>query len=154
MARTRKDKTHALTTGQAARYCLVTSDTIVNWIKSGFISAQRTAGGQYRILVEDLREFMRAKGMDASALEERGHDRPHYWIFHSRRSGTHKSSAICDGCITRYLGVLHCYRLMGQRPGAGHQYSRCEECGYYRRWAAEAEKNSTADRLRKGTWTR
>jgi excisionase family DNA binding protein len=51
-------KTIGLTTGQAARYCLVSPDTIVKWIKAENLPAQRTIGGQFRIFVNDLRQFM------------------------------------------------------------------------------------------------
>src|SRR3990172_4938117 len=60
----------ALTTGEAARHCLVTPDTIANWIASGHLPAQRTRGGQYRIRVEDLRAFMAAHGMRTDLLDE------------------------------------------------------------------------------------
>ena len=63
----------AYTTGQAARFCYVTSDTILNWIHAGSLMAQRTAGGQYRIRREDLIAFMREHGMRTDVLEA---DRP------------------------------------------------------------------------------
>ena len=43
-----------LTTGQAARLCSVTPDTVLKWIKKGSLEAVRTAGGHYRIRREDL----------------------------------------------------------------------------------------------------
>ena len=42
------------TTGQAARLCSVTPDTVLKWIKAGRIEAQRTAGGHYRISPQEL----------------------------------------------------------------------------------------------------
>ena len=65
-----KKRALAVSTGEAARYCFVTSDTIVNWIKAGLIRAQRTAGGQYRILLRDLRDFMEERGMNTSLLPQ------------------------------------------------------------------------------------
>ena len=38
-----------LTTGQAARLCSVTPDTVLKWIKKGRLRGVRTAGGHYRI---------------------------------------------------------------------------------------------------------
>lgn len=61
----------AYSTGQAARCCFVTSDTILNWIHAGSLEAQRTAGGQYRIRREELLRFMRAHGMNTDLLEEK-----------------------------------------------------------------------------------
>jgi len=43
-----------LTTGQAARICSVTADTVLKWIRSGYLPARRTAGGHHRILEKDL----------------------------------------------------------------------------------------------------
>ena len=44
-----------LTTGQAAKRCSVTADTILKWIRSGYLPAQRTAGGHHRIAETDLK---------------------------------------------------------------------------------------------------
>jgi hypothetical protein len=41
----------------------ITSYTIVNWIHTRALKAQKTAGGQYRIRLGDLRDFMRANDM-------------------------------------------------------------------------------------------
>ena len=65
----RRERPLAYSTGQAARYCFVTSDTILNWIHKGSLQAQRTAGGQYRIRREDLLRFMRVHGMSTELLE-------------------------------------------------------------------------------------
>ena len=47
-----------LTTGQAARLCSVTPDTVLKWIRSGSLSARRTAGGHHRIDERDLERFL------------------------------------------------------------------------------------------------
>ena len=73
----------ALTTGQAAKCCFVTSDTMVNWIKADLLRAQRTAGGQYRILLSDLRAFMCSRGMSTELLDDAPGDRPMCWEFHA-----------------------------------------------------------------------
>jgi excisionase family DNA binding protein len=125
----------ALTTGQAADLCLVTSDTIVNWIKSGLIAAQRTAGGQYRIRVDHLRAFMTAQGMDTEALDEAPPVRRLCWQFHEARGSLGEDEALlCRSCIVRFLGAYDCFKLMGMHPGEGHPHPDCEECEYYRRW--------------------
>ena len=43
-----------LTTGQAAKLCEVTPDTILKWIRKGRLRGVRTAGGHYRISLRDL----------------------------------------------------------------------------------------------------
>ena len=44
-----EDKSNLLTTGQAAKLCSVTPDTILKWLKRGRLNGVRTAGGHYRI---------------------------------------------------------------------------------------------------------
>lgn len=128
----------ALTTGQAANCCFVTPDTIVNWIKSGLLPAQRTAGGQFRILSRDLRTFMKSKGMSTEVLDEdnRSH-RPMCWQFHSNRKAGSRKTALCEGCLVKFLGVVNCFKLMGMRPQEGGQYRDCLECGYFKKWGDE-----------------
>lgn len=46
------------TTSEVARYCAVTNDGVLKWIKSGKIRAFATPGGHYRISAEDFREFL------------------------------------------------------------------------------------------------
>lgn len=49
-----------LTTGDVARYCKVTPATVFNWIKAGKLKAFTTGGGHYRILPEELRDYLKA----------------------------------------------------------------------------------------------
>jgi excisionase family DNA binding protein len=41
-----------------AKYCAVTNDGVLKWIKSGKLGAFSTPGGHYRIAVEDFRSFL------------------------------------------------------------------------------------------------
>ena len=54
-----------LTTGQAAKLCSVTPDTILKWIKKGRLSAMRTAGGHYRIDRRALESLVVSQPMTA-----------------------------------------------------------------------------------------
>ena len=130
----------ALTTGQAARCCFVTSDTMVNWIKAGLLRAQRTAGGQYRILLSDLRAFMCSRGMSTELLDDAPGDRLMCWEFHSGTGAGELDRSVCDSCLVNSLGVLNCFKLMGLRPGKGHLHERCEACDYFRRWGDAREE--------------
>jgi len=47
----------------ASQYCKVSSQTIINWIDSGYINAYKTPGGHRRINVKDLEAFMKKQGM-------------------------------------------------------------------------------------------
>jgi excisionase family DNA binding protein len=120
----------ALSTGQAAKCCFVTADTIANWIRGGLLRAQRTAGGQYRILTEDLRVFMAARGMSTDALEEGEPSRVPCWEL---RAATATADPRCDTCIVRHLKVLDCFKLMGMRPADGWPVRDCAECEVFLR---------------------
>lgn len=122
----------ALSTGQAAEYCFVTPDTIGNWIKSGHLAAQRTVGGQYRILVEDLRSFMLARGMCTGRLDSEQDTRLPCWEFKGECPVAGASGTSCEDCIVRFLGALHCFKLMAMRPDADQ--GGCAQCTYYQRW--------------------
>jgi len=47
-----------LTTSEVARYCRVTTDGVVKWIRSDKLKAFSTPGGHYRIRRDDFREFL------------------------------------------------------------------------------------------------
>jgi excisionase family DNA binding protein len=53
-----------ISTGEAARACGVSTQTIVNWIRQGRLRAATTGGGRYRVHVESLVEFLKASGFD------------------------------------------------------------------------------------------
>lgn len=119
----------ALTTGQAARYCLVSADTIVKWIATGRLEAQRTAGGQYRIRCDELRAFMTALGMRTDQLDsETGHSLACWEFFRSRGPGGGLAAA-CTDCAVRKSGAAVCHEvrpLIGATPNA----PSCAECDY------------------------
>lgn len=48
-----------LRTGDIARHCGVTTETVVSWIKSGKLAACSTPGGRYRISARDCVQFLR-----------------------------------------------------------------------------------------------
>jgi excisionase family DNA binding protein len=121
----------AFSTGQAARYCYVTADTILNWINNGSIRAHRTAGGQYRILFHELLRFMREHGMDTQLIESEMDVRPHCWEFHCRG----QSEPPCTECLVYRSGAIDCFELSGVNPPDARLFPRCEECDYHRRYA-------------------
>ena len=131
-----KRRPQALTTGQAAEYCFVTAETIANWIRSGLLRAQRTAGGQYRIRTKDLRAFMAAKGMSTAALDGDAADRVPCWNFPFANRGP---GVRCDECIVRYLKVLDCFKLMGMKSEGNWPARDCTECEYFRRYGERPE---------------
>ena len=134
-----KPPRRALTTGQAAKVCFVTADTIANWIRSGLLHAQRTAGGQYRILAGDLRDFMVARGMSTDALEPETEARPQCWTFWAAEGTAPALCTTCDECIVRYLKVLDCFKLMAMRPPEDRPVRDCVQCKYFQRYGIEAD---------------
>ncbi len=48
---------------EVANICGVVNQTAINWIKSGYLKAFITPGGQYRVYEEDLLEFLKSRGM-------------------------------------------------------------------------------------------
>lgn len=123
----------ALSTGQAARYCYVTSYTIVNWIRTGKLLAQKTAGGQYRIRVGDLREFMRESDMRTDLLEEEQHIRPYCWEFHCQPG---EEIPVCENCLVCRSGAENCYELRGVIAASDCLFDDCTRCDYYRTWGS------------------
>jgi len=123
----------AFSTGQAARYCFVTGDTIVNWIKSDSLSAQKTPGGQYRILVTVLYAFMREHDMNTALLEAEHNVRPLCMEFHCRRQKT----LGCSECLVNRSGAQRCWELRGVLHDTDARPERCEDCDYFRRYCRE-----------------
>lgn len=60
MGCTRRADAEWVTTGEAARLCSVTADAVQKWIRLGRLTAQRTAGGHYRIARRDIEPFATA----------------------------------------------------------------------------------------------
>ena len=52
-----------LTVAQAAKYCNVSTETIIGWLETGGLSALKTEGGHRRIKKDDLDKFLRGKGI-------------------------------------------------------------------------------------------
>jgi excisionase family DNA binding protein len=131
----------ALSTGQAARFCYVTPESILNWIHSGRLRAQRTAGGQYRILVDDLRRFMVENGMDTTSLHEDQDARPYCWEFHGEAAAKYGNPRleVCEGCLVKRSGTLNCWELHGLLPVTGRRIESCDECDYHHRYGPREE---------------
>jgi two-component system, OmpR family, response regulator len=48
---------------EVANMCGVVNQTAINWIRSGYLKAFTTPGGQYRVYAEDLAHFLESRGM-------------------------------------------------------------------------------------------
>ena len=120
----------AFSTGQAARYCFVTGDTVLNWINAGSLSAQKTAGGQYRIRASELYRFLREHEMSTDLLEAELSVRPMCWEFNCQR----QTELGCAGCLVSRSGAPRCYELREVLHDAAARPVDCQECDYYQRY--------------------
>lgn len=111
-----------VSTGQAAKLCSVTTDTVLKWIKRGRLRASRTTGGHYRIARTELE---RCQGLQPRRL--------HCWEYHRQGAVLHPN---CGACIVYRARAARCWELARVGSVAGHSLafctSACEECGYYR----------------------
>lgn len=129
-------KTIGLTTGQAARCCLVSPDTIVKWIKAENLPAQRTIGGQYRIFVDDLRAFMVRNDMSTALLDAEFDCRPYCWEYHHVAHGEGDAPvAPCSECPVYRTKALNCFELRAISVEENWAPRDCQGCGYSRKWA-------------------
>jgi excisionase family DNA binding protein len=125
-----------LSTGQAARLCSVTPDTVLKWIKKGRLTARRTAGGHYRIERRALDPLMvspQPADCESLALAERDPEGLHCWEYLSDR-GTVRDQ--CRNCVVYRVRAARCFLMAGLDPDVGHAREFCEgtcdECVYYR----------------------
>jgi excisionase family DNA binding protein len=124
----------ALTTGEAARHCLVSPDTIANWIASGHLAAQRTRGGQYRIWVDDLRTFMAAHGMRTDLLDHDLGLTPTCWEFWASLDQTSRcphAESSCDDCPVYRSRADVCHEVRPLLPGGTLRAPSCVDCIYF-----------------------
>jgi excisionase family DNA binding protein len=122
-----------LTTGQAAKYCSVTPDTILKWIRSGFLPAQRTAGGHHRIDERDLEKVLKpsSKEMAGSVIDFTDRSFRYCWEFNGE--GDLKDG--CRECAVYQMRAQRCYELMRLVPDADHPKLHCsggcQDCDYF-----------------------
>ena len=125
-----------LTTGQAAKLCEVTPDTILKWIRKGRLAGARTAGGHYRIHLRDLRPHI-PPGRGDLLSPEAAHCAPQTmrcWEYLANGGEVRRS---CKQCVVYRVGATGCFLMAGIEPEIGHARrfceTSCEECVYYRR---------------------
>lgn len=78
MARKEK-KVRIFSALEVADICGVVNQTAINWIRNGFLKAFTTPGGQYRVYLEDLVEFLRSRGMRIPAELAEGAEEDLSW---------------------------------------------------------------------------
>ena len=131
------EETNLLTTGQAARFCSVTADTILKWIKKGRLHGVRTAGGHYRIRPGDLERLIPTPPSVASPpprSAQHGSKTLRCWEYLSDRGAVRDD---CRQCVVYRVRAARCFLMAGMEEEVGHVRSfcrgSCDDCGYYRR---------------------
>lgn len=132
-----KETSNLLTTGQAAKLCSVTPDTVLKWIRKGRLEARRTAGGHFRIERRHLEPLLGpATGPETPAgqlpgCETRG---LRCWEYLSDRGVVRED---CLECVVYRAGAARCFLMANLGPEVGHArrfcHNSCENCTYYRR---------------------
>ena len=126
-----------LTTGQAAKLCSVTPDTILKWIKKGRLHGVRTAGGHYRINRHDLEPLMISPQQpDGFSRQSPECDpkRLRCWEYFGE-GGTVRDD--CRDCVVYRVRATRCFLMAGMDWDIGHArrfcQNSCDDCVYYRR---------------------
>ncbi len=130
------DEPNMLTTGQAAKLCSVTPDTVLKWIKKGKLSGVRTVGGHYRIERGELEKL----GVLGDCVQTRSQQLPECYDEDIRcweyLSGSAGASEKCRQCVVYRVRATRCYLLAGMEEDVGHAlqhcHGSCEDCAYYR----------------------
>lgn len=142
-------KADLLTTGQAAKLCAVTPDTVLKWIKKGKLKASRTAGGHYRVALPDLEPFLAEFGQKTTrkeagpapirvepvntANETDGEEVP-CWDYLATNGELNEA---CRNCVVYRVRATRCFLMAGLDSDVGHAgefcEGSCEDCVYYQR---------------------
>ncbi len=122
-----------LSTGQAAKVCSVTPDTILKWIRSGRLSAQRTAGGHHRVDRQDLEEILRAGATTDGQPQGNGDGDFHFCWEHRGDAALREG---CQECVVYALRAQHCFEVVKLPSGVGHAKlfceQSCDDCDYFK----------------------
>ncbi len=125
-----------LTTGQAAKICSVTPDTVLKWIRSGRLRATRTPGGHHRVSQSDLLHVLNSEQaiihQDENARTPGQHLFRYCWEF----NGNGELLDGCRECVVYLMRAKRCYEVVERAREIGHNKvfckQSCEECEYYK----------------------
>ncbi len=123
-----------LTTGQAARLCSVTRDTVLKWIKRGSVEVIRTAGGHYRIPRAAFERLVPLTGVETPTPNKPVGPRRRFqfcWEFFAKNG---EIARACFPCLVFKARAMRCWEMsaLSQAHGFVGTYceTSCEDCGY------------------------
>ncbi len=120
-----------ISTGKAAELCSVTPDTVLKWIKSGRIPANRTPGGHFRIHRQTLKSIIESGALQGfESAENRLFQ--FCWEYYSTDG---KPKEDCYNCIAYRSRAMRCYEVSQLPEEAGHAKvfcdNTCDNCEYF-----------------------
>ncbi|MCP4567086.1 MAG: excisionase family DNA-binding protein [FCB group bacterium] len=130
---TRIDDKEYFTTGEAARLCAVTPNTVLKWVMAGKIPASRTPGGHHRIHRSDIEAIGRSR-LSVPRRLETNISKPFQfcWEYNSKGGNLPKG---CRECIVYRSRSGRCFEMANLPTEAGHAklfcQKSCEDCEYY-----------------------
>ena len=123
-----------LTTGQAAKECSVTADTVLKWIRAGRLPARRTAGGHHRISRVDLERAMAPQSPRSEGGGERAPAGPLRYCWEYNGGGQVLDG--CRDCAVYRMRAHRCYEVVAHAREVGHKKvfckKTCDDCDYFR----------------------
>jgi excisionase family DNA binding protein len=131
-------KTELLSTGEAAKLCSVTSDTVLKWIHSGRLPATRTPGGHHRISKYDLIGTVGAEPEPAGDADtsEKPTTRSNHFQYCWEFNGNGELLDGCRDCVVYEMRAKRCYEVVERAKEVGHNKifckQSCDNCDYYR----------------------
>ncbi len=123
-----------ISTGQASKLCSVTRDTILKWINKGTISAERTAGGHYRINKDTLKPYIVTEKLNIPKKYKNKKAKFSYcWEYYSADGNVKEG---CRECMVFKLKAEKCFLTadLGNKTDHNGIYckSSCYECEYFK----------------------
>jgi len=113
-----------ISTGQAAKFCSVTPDTILKWIKNNKLQAVKTAGGHFRVSKENLKPYMVKTDENKPTPAKQIH---YCWEYHAQNG---KIVENCRECVIFKLKAEKCFLIAGAGKDKGHAQTFCKESCY------------------------
>jgi excisionase family DNA binding protein len=123
-----------LTTGEAAKLFGVQPDTVLKWVKKGWLRANTTAGGHHRVEASEIEKMLKTHGA-AAPRRMPVNDQPlRCWEYFSKGGIVEPA---CAACVVHRVRAAFCFEMvrLGTEPQPCGKFcgSSCEECPYYQR---------------------